>query len=62
MTVNVFSASDEIRAMFDAADSDFSTDSVETGGLDLEVDDIAADDIAGYRDILADIAGEYLYF
>ena len=38
--------------MFDAADSDFSTDSVETGGLDLEVDDIAADDIAGYRDIL----------
>lgn len=48
--------------MFDAADSDFSTDSVETGGLDLEVDDIAADDIAGYRDILADIAGEYLYF
>ena len=29
-----------------------------TAELELEVDDIAADDIAGYRDLLAEISGE----
>lgn len=51
--------------MFEDAESDFSneSDSMETGTaeLELEVDDIAADDIAGYRDLLAEISGENFF-
>lgn len=46
--------------MFEDADSDVSndSDSMETEAAELEIDDIAADDIAGYRDLLAEISGE----
>ncbi len=47
--------------MFDNADSDFSTDSEETGTPDIvmEVDQVGADDIAAYRDLLEEIASVY---